>query len=231
MERQNDGVPRMGDAVRERTFVPRRVQTPQEEVANSVSHGVGLVAALAAGPFLIAHAADIGGATFVAGVSAFAATMVLLFLASTLYHALPRGEAKRVFRVIEHSAIFLVIAGTYTPFTLGALHGAWGWTLIVVVWVLATAGVLLKAVGGAGYPRLSIGLYLGMGWLILVAVRPLWLVVPPSGLAWLLVGGIAYTVGVACYAAQRIPYAHFVWHLFVLAGATSHYVAVRFYAA
>ena len=217
--------------MRGQPFPPERVQSLGEEIANSVSHGVGLIAALAAGPFLITPAVERGGTAFIVGVSVFVSAMALLFLASTLYHALPRGKAKRVFQVIEHSAIFLVIAGTYTPFALGVLHGAWGWVLIVLVWSLAALGVLLKTVGRAGHPRLSMVLYLGMGWLILVAVRPLWLLVPLSGLAWLLLGGIAYTVGVAFYAAQRLRYAHFIWHLFVLAGATCHLVAVRFYAA
>lgn len=211
--------------------VLERGQTLGEEIANSVSHGVGLAAALAATPFLIAHAAQRGREAFIAGVSVFAATAVLLYLASTLYHALPRGRAKRVFQVIEHSAIFLLIAGTYTPFTLGVLRGAWGSTLITLVWGLAALGVLLKTVGRAEHPSLSMVMYLGMGWLLVVAVRPLWLHVPLSGLVWLLVGGVAYTAGVAFFAAKRLRYAHFVWHLFVLAGTTCHFIAVWLYAA
>ena len=217
--------------VRVQPLLPKRVQSLGEEIANSVSHGVGLIAVLAASPFLIAVAVEHGGTAFVVGTSTFVTTMALLYLASTLYHALPRGKAKRVFQVIEHSAIFLVIAGTYTPFALGVLHGVWGWVLIVLVWGLASVGVLLKTVGGAGHPKLSVALYLGIGWLILIAVRPLWLLVPLSGLAWLLLGGVTYTVGVAFYASQRLRYAHFIWHLFVLAGTTCHFVAVRFYAA
>ncbi len=210
--------------------VLERGQSLGEEIANSVSHGVGLVAALAATPFLIGHAVKSGGTAFIVGASIFAATMVLLYLASTLYHALPRGKAKRVFEVIENSAIFLFIAGTYTPFTLGVLRGAWGWTLIWLVWGLAVVGVLLKTMGGVR-PALSMVLYLGMGWLMVIAVRPLWLRVPLSGLVWLLLGGVAYTVGVAFFAAKRLRYGHFVWHLFVLAGTTCHLIAVRFYAA
>jgi hemolysin III len=167
----------------------------------------------------------------VAGTSVFAATLVLLYSASTLYHALPRGGAKHVFRLIEHSAIYLLIAGTYTPFTLGALRGPWGWTLIALVWALALAGVLLKSVGGVRHPIVSMVLYLGMGWLMVVAARPLWLRVPHVGLIWLLAGGVAYTAGVVFYGAKRIRYGHFVWHLFVLAGTGCHVVAVRFYAA
>jgi hemolysin III len=206
-------------------------QSLGEELANSISHGVGAIAALAATPFLIGYAARLGDTVFLVGASVFAATVVLLYVASTLYHALPRGKAKRVFRIIEHSAIFLLIAGTYTPFTLGVLRGPWGWTLIALVWILAVAGVLLNAVGGVRHPVISMVLYLGMGWLMVVAVRPLWLRVPLSGLLWLVAGGIAYTAGTAFYGAKRLRYGHFVWHLFVLAGTTCHFIAVRFYAA
>ena len=208
-----------------------RGQSLGEELANSISHGVGLAAALVATPFLIGNAVRHGSAAFAVGVSVFAATVVLLYLASTLYHALPRGKAKHVFRIIEHSAIYLLIAGTYTPFTLGVLRGAWGWTLIGLIWILAVGGVLLKSMGGVRHPVLSMALYLGMGWLMVVAVRPLWLRVPLPGLAWLLAGGLAYTAGVAFYGAKRLRYGHFVWHLFVLAGTTCHFIAVRFYAA
>jgi hemolysin III len=210
---------------------PERVQSLGEELANSISHGIGLVAALAATPSLIGHAAQGGGAAFIAGTAVFAATVILLYLGSTLYHALPRGKAKQVFRIIEHSAIYLLIAGTYTPFTLGVLRGPWGWTLIALVWILAIAGVLLTSVSGVRHRVVSMVLYLGMGWLMVVAVRPLWLRVPPSGLILLALGGVAYTAGVAFYGAKRLRYGHFVWHLFVLAGTTCHYFAVRFYAA
>jgi hemolysin III len=212
--------------------VPEREQSRGEEIANSISHGVGLVAALAATPFLIAHAVRLGDAEFIVGARVFAATMVLLYLASTLYHALPRGKAKRAFQLIEHAAIFLLIAGTYTPFTLGVLRGAWGWTLFGLVWGLAAIGVLLAVVGGVRrYRVLSVLLYLGMGWLVVVAIRPLWLSMPLSGLLWLVAGGLAYTVGVAFFAAKRLRYGHFVWHLFVLAGTACHFIAVLFSAA
>jgi hemolysin III len=209
----------------------RRGQTLGEELANSISHGVGLAAALVATPSLIGHAARYGSTAFVVGTIVFAATVALLYLGSTLYHALPRGAAKHVFRIIEHSAIYLLIAGTYTPFTLGVLRGAWGWTLIALVWALAIAGVVLKSVGGVRHPILSMVLYLGMGWLMVVAVRPLWLRVPPTGLVLLAAGGVAYTAGVAFYGAKRLRYGHFVWHLFVLAGTVCHFIAVRYYAA
>jgi hemolysin III len=210
------------------------IEFPQslgEEIANSVSHGVGLLATLAAGPLLITAAARRGHASDVAGASVFAATLVMLYLASTLYHALGRNAAKRVFRVFDRSAIFLLIAGTYTPFTLGVLRGPWGWTLFGIVWGLAVAGLLLTAVGGVRYPRLSLSVYLGMGWLVLVAIQPLSQHLPVAGLLWLVAGGIAYTGGVAFLAVERrMRYGHFVWHLFVLAGTACHVIAVLLYA-
>ncbi len=165
------------------------------------------------------------------GASVFGGTVVTLYLASTLYHALPSHEAKRVFRMIDHGAVFLLIAGTYTPFTLGVLRGVWGWTLFGLVWSLALIGIVLTFVGGLRFLRLSTGLYLGMGWLLLIAIRPLWQRVPTAGLLWLLAGGIAYTVGVGFLAAKRMRYSHFVWHLLVLAGSSCHFIAVLRYAA
>jgi len=210
-----------------------RDRTPSlgEEIANSVSHGVGLLAAVAAAPVLVLSAVRHGGTAPIVGASVFAAAMVLLYLTSTLYHALPRNRAKRVFQVLDHSAIFLMIAGTYTPFTLGVLRGAWGWTLFGLVWGLALAGIVLTAAGGVRYPKLTTSLYLAMGWLIVVAVKPLWLRMPSGGLFWLLAGGIAYTVGVVFYAAKRVRYGHFVWHLFVIAGSACHFIAVLRFAA
>src|SRR5262245_60825444 len=208
-----------------------RVPSRGEEIANSVSHVVGFLAALMATPFLVMSAARRGGSVAIVGASVFAATTGVLYLASTLYHALPRNRAKRVFRVIDHSAIFLLIAGTYTPFALGALRGGWGWTLLGVVWGLAAFGITLKSVAGIRYPWLSNALYLAMGWLVLIAIRPLWAHVPVAGWLWLIAGGLAYTGGVAFYAAERVRYGHFVWHLFVLLGTVCHYFAVLWYAA
>jgi hemolysin III len=206
------------------------VQTPGEEIANSVSHGVGLIAAVAATPILIIDAARRGGPASVVGASIFASTVALLYLASVLYHALPDTRAKRIFRLLDHGAIFLLIAGTYTPFTLGVMWGTWGWSILGVVWGLALAGLLLKALSGVRYPKLSVCLYLAMGWLVLIAVKPLWLVMPATGILWLLAGGIAYTAGIIFYASHRLPYSHFVWHLFVLLGTACHFVAVLHYA-
>jgi hemolysin III len=208
-----------------------RAQSPGEEIANSVSHGVAFLAAVAGAPVLVLSAVRHGGAARIAGAGVFAAAMVLLYLTSALYHALPRNRAKRVFQVLDRAAIFLMIAGTYTPFTLGVLRGTWGWTLFGLVWGLALAGVVLTAAGGVRYPKLTTGLYLAMGWLILVAVKPLWLRMPSPGLFWLAAGGIAYTVGVVFYAANRVRYSHFVWHLFVITGTACHFLAVLRFAA
>jgi hemolysin III len=209
----------------------QRAQSLGEEIANSVSHGVGMMAALAAAPILIVSAAQRGGAAQIVGASIFAAAMVLLYFASTLYHALPSNRVKQAFQILDHAAIYLLIAGTYTPFTLGVLRGAWGWTLFGLVWGLALAGVVLKAVAGIRYPRLSTSLYLAMGWLALIAVQPLWLHLPAWGVFWLVAGGVAYTLGVVFFALdERVRYSHFVWHLFVLAGTACHFIAVLWYA-
>ena len=208
-----------------------RAQSPGEEIANSVSHGLGLLAAMVAAPVLIVDAVQRGEVQGVIGASVFSFTVGLLYLASMLYHALPPNRAKRVFRVLDHSAIFLLIAGTYTPFTLGVLHGPWGWSLLALVWSLALGGVAFKAIFGVRYLGFSVGLYLAMGWVALIALKPLWLLMPAAGLFWLLSGGIAYTVGVAFFASHRVRYSHFVWHLFVLAGTACHFIAVLRYAA
>lgn len=212
--------------------LPKREQSRGEEIANSISHGIGLIAALLGTPFLVMYAVRHGDTGFIVGASIFAATMVLLYLASTLYHSLPAGKARRVFRIIEHSAIFLLIAGTYTPFTLGVLRGGWGWTLLGLVWGLALAGVMLKVFDRMSHPIISTGLYLLMGWLIVIAADPMLVRVPLSGLLWLVAGGVAYTAGVAFFVTDaRLRYGHFIWHLFVMAGTTCHYFAVLWYAA
>lgn len=209
----------------------RRPQSLGEEIANSVSHGVALVAALVSVPFLVMSARHQNAASYV-GTLVFATTMVLLYLASTLYHALPTGRAKRVFCKLDHGAIYLFIAGTYTPFALGALSGAWGWSLFGVVWLLAAVGITLKALDRLTRPWLSTGLYLAMGWLVLVAAVPLLERVPLPGVMWLLAGGVAYTVGVIFFVFDaRIRYAHAVWHGFVAMGTACHFVAVHNYAA
>lgn len=218
--------------MKESLLETERLQSRGEEIANSISHGFGFLAALAGSPWLIVFASRHGGLWPLVGAAVFIVATLLLYLASTLYHAFPHGwSAKRWFGVVDHAAIFLLIAGTYTPFTLGILQGAWGWSIFGVIWGLAIAGVLLKLFRGVDrHRKLSLCLYLGMGWLILVAARLLWLRMPVPGLTLLVCGGIAYSLGVPFYAATRVRYFHFVWHLFVLAGTSCHFLAVMWYA-
>jgi len=203
-----------------------------EELANSLTHGAGLVASLVALPILLLSATRGDGDRWrLIGSLVYGVSLVLLYGASTAYHALREGRAKEVLRVLDHSAIYLLIAGTYTPFMLGALRGPWGWTLLAVVWTLAVAGIIGKWTIGFRFPWLSTALYLGMGWLIVIALRPLAANVPTAGLVWLLAGGLCYTGGVVFYARdQRIRFGHAWWHLCVLGGSACHYVAVLAYA-
>ena len=222
----------MGSVVRSVISVPGHQQSTAEERANSLSHGIALVAALIGGPYLIVRATRRADAAFIVGTSIFCATVVILYLASTLYHALPAGKSKRVFRLLDHSSIYLLIAGSYTPFTLGVLRGAWGWSLFGILWALAVAGIALKSFGRGYNPIFSTSLYLLMGWLVVVAVVPLFSRVPVAGLLWLLAGGLFYTAGVAFFATDsRLSFGHLIWHLFVMAGTACHYFAVLWYAA
>ncbi|MEH6471221.1 MAG: hemolysin III family protein [Halopseudomonas sp.] len=207
-------------------------QSRGEELANSISHGIALVGMLVGTPFLIMNAAREGDSAQIFGTSVFSVTAILLYLSSTVYHALAVGKAKRVFRILDHSAIFLLIAGTYTPFTLGILKGAWGWALLGLIWGLAVAGVVLKVFERKSRPIVSTSIYLFMGWLIIIAVNPLLAKVPTAGLLWLISGGLFYTVGVAFFATDsKLQYGHLIWHLFVMGGTTCHYFAVLWYAA
>jgi hemolysin III len=202
-----------------------------EEIANSISHGLGLILALIALPILVLSAMRIGSTHFMVGAGVFGGTVVLLYLASTLYHSISHEAAKKLFRLFDHSAIFLLIAGTYTPFTLGVLRGTWGWTLLAVIWFLALAGIVVKAVPRTRHSWISMVLYLVMGWLAIVAIKPIWQLVPVPGILLIFAGGVAYTGGLAFFSARSLRYAHFIWHLFVIAGTTFHFFAVLWYAA
>lgn len=204
----------------------KRMQSAGEELANSISHGIGLCAVLIGAPILLLEARRSSPGFFL-GTVIFAVTLSMLYLGSTLYHAWPQTRAKSVLRTLDHSAIFLLIAGTYTPFTLGPLRGLWGSSILAVVWALAIFGVILKATRGASrHPKLGMTLYLGTGWLALIAVRPMMLAIPFSALFWLVAGGVIYTTGVLFFVNQRLRYSHFIWHLFVLAGSSCHFLAV-----
>jgi hemolysin III len=208
-----------------------RPQSLGEEIANSVSHGVGLLLALAGFAILVVATLQRGNLVEIVGATVFATTMVLLYSTSTLFHAFPQSRAKRVFQVLDHSAIYLLIAGTYTPFTLGVLHGTWGWILFGLVWSMAAAGILLKAIGGIRYNTVSTLVYIAMGWLVVIAADQVWALVPKWGIFWLFAGGVAYTLGAAFFLAERIRFFHFVWHLFVIAGTACHFIAVLWYSA
>ena len=215
------------DVVEELWPLPRWTQSRGEELANAISHGIGLVAALIATPVLLLAARDAGSGGFFVGTIIFALTMLGLYLGSTLYHAWPQTRAKCVLQVFDHSAIFLLIAGTYTPFTLGPLRGGWGWTMFGLIWALAIFGVIMKATRGTWrHPKLGLSLYLGMGWLPLIVIGPLALTIPAPALFWLVAGGVAYTTGVLFFVNNRLRYAHSVWHLFVLAGTSCHFLAL-----
>jgi hemolysin III len=212
--------------------LPSWTQSAGEELANSISHGIGLLGAMIGTPILLFAAVRRGSVSFLIGTIIFTVTMLILYLGSMLYHAWPRTRAKFFLQTLDHSAIFLLIAGTYTPFALGPLRGATGLTMLGIVWTLAVFGVVLKATRGTlRHRKLAMTLYLGTGWLGLFFIRPLALVIPWSAVLWLIAGGIAYTVGTLFFANERLRYAHFVWHLFVLTGTSCHFAAVLTCAA
>jgi len=200
-----------------------------EEVMNAVTHGIGTLLAVAGLVLLTVLAYLHGDIWHIVSFSIYGTTLVLLYLASTLYHSFTNEEVKRVFKILDHSAIYLLIAGTYTPFTLVPLHGVLGWTVFGVVWGLAIIGIVLKVFFAGRFKFVSTMCYLGMGWFIVVAIKPLLATVPALGMSWLFVGGLFYTLGSVFYLWKRIPYNHAIWHLFVLAGSVSHFIAVFFY--
>ena len=215
------------NVVDESLALPRRTQSAGEEVANSISHGIGLVGALIGTPVLLLAAVHHGSISFLIGTIVFTMTMLLVYLGSTVYHAWPQTHVKSFLQLVDHSVIFLLIAGTYTPFALSPLRDAGGLTMLGIVWTLAVFGVVMKATRGTlRHRKLAMTLYLGTGWLAVIFIRPLALAIPLSALLWLIAGGIAYTVGTLFFANERLRYAHFVWHLFVLAGTRCHFAAV-----
>ncbi|MDS4042474.1 MAG: hemolysin III family protein [Candidatus Competibacter sp.] len=198
---------------------------------NSISHLVGAVAALVGLVIVVVVAARQGDPWKIVSFSVYGATLFSLYTISTLYHSL-RGRAKRIFRKLDHLSIYFLIAGTYTPFTLVTLRGAWGWTIFGIIWGLALVGIGLEALPQKGNRVLSVVVYMLMGWLVLVALEPLLQALPPAGFIWLLLGGICYTGGLAFYMFdEKVRHFHGVWHLFVLAGSISHYVTILFYVA
>lgn len=197
-------------------------------LANSITHGVGALVAIAGAAYLIVVSAR-GSASVALSCVVFASTLVLVYVSSTLYHSLVRTRARRVFQIFDHAAIYLLIAGTYTPFALVSLRGPVGWVLLAVVWALAAGGVVFKSLAVGRFPFASAAFYLGQGWLAVFALRPLLHAVGWQGVVWLLAGGLFYTVGVVFFALDRRPYFHAALHLFVLAGSATHYCAVLFF--
>ena len=209
-----------------------RPQTLGEEIANAISHGLGFLLAIASLPILVVMAARHGTTLNIVAVSIFSVTMILLYLSSTLYHALPEGKVKDVLARIDHAAIYLFIAGSYTPFALGVLHGRWGWTLFAAVWSMAAAGIAVKLMDRLKHPLWSTGLYVAMGWVALIAAAPLLERMSTAGILWLVAGGLSYTAGAVVFLLDsRLRYAHFVWHLLVLGGTTCHFFAALWHAA
>ena len=208
-----------------------RAQSSGEELANSLTHGLGVLIALVFGPMLVVAALATGDVWRITAATIYATTLLLLYTSSMLYHALRPPRAKAVFQRIDHAAIYLLIAGTYTPFTLITLRGPWGWTLFGIVWGLAIIGVALKGTFGARLSGLSTAVYLAMGWLIVIALRPLVMHVATRGILWLVAGGLLYTGGVIFYVRdERYRYSHALWHLCVLAGSIAHFCAILWYA-
>jgi len=208
---------------------PASRYSSREELANSITHGTGAALSVAGLAVLVTLAALRGDGWRVVSFAIYGASLVLLYLFSTLYHAARRARLKRFFRVLDHAAIFLLIAGSYTPFTLVTLRGPWGWTIFGLIWACAVAGIVTTVVF-LNSPRWVIaGFYIGMGWLAVVAIKPLVLALPLGALVLMFAGGLAYTGGVAFYVWQSLPFNHAIWHLFVLAGSVLHYLCVLLY--
>jgi len=207
----------------------RVIYSPREELANSLSHAMGMGLSVAGLALLVTYAAQRGDAWVLSSAALFGATLVLLYTASTLYHAARSDRYKAPLRRLDHAAIFLLIAGTYTPFLLISLRGPWGWSLLGVIWGLALLGIVMKIWWTGRFRGLSTALYLAMGWIVLIAAKPLLEHVPSGGLGLLLAGGLCYTGGTVFYLWRRLPYHHAIWHLWVLAGSICHWAAVFFY--
>ena len=203
--------------------------SPGEEIANSITHGIGIVLAIAALGTMTAFAGIYGNAWHIVSVSIYGTTLILLYTASTLYHSIRNPRVKKILQVLDHSAIYLLIAGTYTPFTLVSLRGPWGWWLFGVIWGFAVLGAVVQFSLMKRWQAVSLGLYIGMGWAIVVAIKPLIVSVATGGIVLLVLGGLAYTTGILFYCWEKLKFNHAVWHLFVLTGSILHFFAVLFY--
>ena len=199
-----------------------------DEIANTLTHGIGLVTSVLGFAVLLALAILRGGAWQILGCAIYGATLVCLYAASTFYHGVSSPRAKQILHIFDHCAIYLLIAGTYTPFLLVNLRGSWGWSLFAALWSLAVVGILLKLWFTDRFPILSVSAYVLMGWLGIIAGHQIYMHVPLTGIVWIVLGGLAYSIGVIFYACRRIPHHHVIWHLLVMAGSVCHYVAILY---
>jgi len=206
-----------------------RQQSLGEEIANSITHGIGAALSLAALVLLVVFASLYGDTWRVVSFSIYGTSLFLLYLASTLYHSFTDKRVKRFFKILDHSSIYLLIAGTYTPVALVPMRGPWGWTIFGLIWAMAIGGIIIKVFMMGKYKIFAVLFYVAMGWLIIIAVKPMLQMVPKGLIIWLLIGGVCYTFGLIFYACKKIPYFHFVWHLFVLAGSISHFFGMLLY--
>ncbi len=200
-----------------------------EEIASSITHGLGVALSITALVILTTLAVRSGDAWRVVSFSIYGSTLIMMYLSSVLYHSFQAPEIKRILRYLDHSAIYLLIAGTYTPFTLISLRGTWGWTLFGLIWGLAAFGMFMTVLGVGRSRILASLIYIGMGWLVVVAIKPLLEAIPPGGIAWLVAGGLFYTLGVIFYVWKKLPFNHAIWHLFVLSGSVCHFFAILLY--
>ncbi|MDT8716295.1 hemolysin III family protein [Clostridium sp. 19966] len=197
-----------------------------EEIANAITHGIGALLSIAALVILIVHSSIYGTAWHVVSYTIFGTTLIILYTGSTLYHSITNKKAKHVFRIFDHSSIYLLIAGTYTPYTLTVLRSPLGWTIFGVIWGLTVLGIVIKSLWVGKYDKISTAMYVIMGWMVAISLKKLWLGVPHISFWLLLIGGILYTLGAVLYSFDKIPYNHPIWHLFVMAGSTCHFFSV-----
>lgn len=207
-----------------------RRQSVREEIANSITHGIFLLAAVICSPILIAKSLQTQDNLNIVATSIFAASVILVYFISTLYHAMPRNKTKDKLRLIDYGAIFLLIAGSYTPIALNVIKGGWGWALFSIEWTLAVVGIMFLFYSGLKHKGILLLFYVIMGWLLIIAIKPLWLSMPVWGLFWVFMGGVAYTLGISYYRISHLNFRHFIWHIFVVAGTTCHSIAVYLYA-
>ncbi|WP_084019085.1 PAQR family membrane homeostasis protein TrhA [Desulfuribacillus alkaliarsenatis] len=205
--------------------------TIKEEIFNSVTHGIGALLSLVALVVLVSFASIQGDPWRIVSFSIYGFTLFFLYLSSTLYHSVFHEKTKRVLRVFDHVSIYLVIAGSYTPIALVAIHGPWRWIIIGLIWSIAITGIVLKIINLNKTKKFSTALYVAMGWLVIIAIKPMLEMVPTGLLIWLLVGGLFYTFGIIFYACKRIPFNHGIWHIFVLSGSIAHFIGILFYLA